>query len=297
MAVHLGLPILFSVGNNDKIKKCNLPTLFKPVVQKTEEISSQRYHSIIKCEEGSTSPIKKRRRWKSIITISASEDDSEKEWSDSDEQDDLDKTPYDLSFPGDDTDSDTPSIVSISGSQSEEDEDEDTTVINKEHILDLESEEFAIDAEHINYKPKGKQPYWAYLMCAPTNTHQNRQGWNQTNRKRKRAHKGTGNWQTHVGKSRNPIRKVYNHNRGTLDSKSTRAGAPNWTIVTYIGPFESKDDSFQFLEMWRRKRRGLRRRLEYILEQQFYPDILERKLPSGLTIRTNKRLLEEFQWQ
>jgi len=128
-----------------------------------------------------------------------------------------------------------------------------------ELLLDLIFEKKISLDSMVAWVPPKNAPYFVYLMCAPVP--------NPISGILK-----TGKLQTHVGKGRNPIRKIWQHNKGTLDSKSTRAGAPNWELVCFIGPFPSKKDCLWFFNLWRKSRRNLQRRRNFILLGEFMND-------------------------
>ncbi len=59
---------------------------------------------------------------------------------------------------------------------------------------------------------------------------------------------------THVGRSRNPIRKVHLHNTKSLQTKSTRAAAGLWKLELMCGPLKSRLDGMTVKNLWKRSR-------------------------------------------
>jgi len=267
------------------IEPCpNLPALLEPIhLDKSHIISPKK-------------------RKKEDISGSDSEEETEAENSELAEEAKTDA--------GNDTDTDINFSTGFSPTLSEEENDEDkeegyNEEVEKKKEEDLSefnfslcSDKLVVTEQHVKYEQSVSDPYWTYLMCAPsTSSNTERQAWNGRKRKRSHGYKTKpGNWQTHVGKSRNPIGKVYEHNIGKTDSKSTRAGAPNWTLVAYFGPFRNKNEAFMFLEVWRHKRRGLRRRLDYILNDQYFGEVTDRNMSRGLTPYVNVQFLQEIQY-
>ncbi len=132
------------------------------------------------------------------------------------------------------------------------------------------------DAREIaGWTPGPNDPYFAYLIRAPKSDKkqqtENLPG-NDSKpsmiarlRKQRCGARTLSKWQTHIGKGRNPPRKTGQHNRGELDSKSTHQGAPDWELVGFVGPFEKKWHAMHFRRVWRRERRTLDRRFNYLV--------------------------------
>lgn len=79
--------------------------------------------------------------------------------------------------------------------------------------------------------------YWCYLMI-------NFNVYQKTN--------------THVGMSRNPVKKVEKHNEKKLKgSKSTKAAAGSWELNAIVGPFKEKLDAKGFKIEWNLHSRGI----------------------------------------
>lgn len=69
---------------------------------------------------------------------------------------------------------------------------------------------------------------------------------------------------THIGKSRNAVRKVRLHNEGRVNSgkRSTRTSAPYWRLEQWVGPFESRNEARDFQRLWFRNTKGIKLRIE-----------------------------------
>jgi hypothetical protein len=69
---------------------------------------------------------------------------------------------------------------------------------------------------------------------------------------------------THIGKSREPVRKVLRHNEGMVTShkRSTRSSAPHWRLEEWVGPFATRRDARLFQTSWFRNTKGVKTRME-----------------------------------
>lgn len=63
---------------------------------------------------------------------------------------------------------------------------------------------------------------------------------------------------TYIGKSRNPVEKVSEHNaKKTKGAKSTKQAAGSWKIYMIVGPFPTKSASSKFRDEWKANSRGI----------------------------------------
>jgi hypothetical protein len=69
---------------------------------------------------------------------------------------------------------------------------------------------------------------------------------------------------THIGKSREPIRKVLRHNEGRVNShkRSTRSNAPHWRLEMWDGPFMSRTQARVVQKKWSLNTKGINPRIE-----------------------------------
>jgi len=66
---------------------------------------------------------------------------------------------------------------------------------------------------------------------------------------------------TCIDVSRNPVRKIFNYNRGTV--RHRRGGKSNshvWRLEQIVGPFDARDEALRYRHAWTRNSRSLRGR-------------------------------------
>jgi len=136
--------------------------------------------------------------------------------------------------------------------------EESTDASNDEDAVDDEDDETSsknpvepaikLRVNSLKYKP-----YFVYLMAASASL---RLGDDKNSKVRRMS--------THIGKSREPVRKVLRHNEGLVNSykRSTRSCAPNWRLEEWIGPFQTRHAAREFQKSWFKNTKGVKTRVE-----------------------------------
>lgn len=66
---------------------------------------------------------------------------------------------------------------------------------------------------------------------------------------------------THVGKSREPVKKVKEYNKGTIkNARQTNTATGYWELEMIIGVFDKKADAIEFRDLWKSNSRGIKSR-------------------------------------
>ena len=129
-----------------------------------------------------------------------------------------------------------------SHSSSDEEDDEEPSFLWQRSNTPLQAA-----AQRFQKKQQQKRrPYFVYLMACTIPSKKVRRMF------------------THIGKSREPLRKVLRHNEGKVNShkRSTRSNAPHWRLEMWDGPFQSRTQARSVQKMWSLNTKGIKPRIE-----------------------------------
>lgn len=96
-----------------------------------------------------------------------------------------------------------------------------------------------------------RKPYFVYLMAC-------------TAPQPKTEARSARRVMTHIGKSREPVRKVLRHNEGVVNQhkRNTRTTPMRWQLEEWVGPFPSRKYARDFQRSWFSKTKGAKTRIE-----------------------------------